>query len=201
MDPITGMALLSALGGLASGFNDNKGSMERVPILNEDQQRLLSQMMPHLGRGQESGLNYINQILSNDPEAMRAFEAPYMRQFQQDIVPAISERFAGMGTGGTLSSSGLDQSLGQAGRELSENLASLRANLKQNALGSLQGLTSQAMRPTFETVYHQPQAGYLGGLLGGLGQGAGQMMGYQMMNGSPSGSGAGGKNMFNWLNS
>lgn len=53
-------------------------------------------------------------------------EAPMMRQFQEEIVPSIAERFSGMGA---QSSSAFAQSMGQAGAGLQERLAALKGNL------------------------------------------------------------------------
>jgi len=140
------------------------------PQQNQMQQMLLSQLMQAMPQGFE----YLQNILSDDPDAMQQFEAPMMQQFERDVLPTISERFAGMGSGGAQDSSGFQQTLGQAGKDLSTQLAQLRAQLKGQAMGQLSGMTGQGFTPSFETTYQQPQMGLLGGLLGGLGQGAGK---------------------------
>jgi hypothetical protein len=186
MDPMTMMALMSLLGAGASGLGaassgggmfGTPGSFDQISNLTPEQQKMISQLMPQLQQGQGLGMDWITDMLSNDPEAMAKFEAPYKRQFEQETVPGIAERFAGMGTGGSQSSSAMNQSMGQAGRELSEKLAALKGNLQQSAMGSLQGMMGMGMQPQFENVYNQPKTGFLGGLAGGLGQGAGQMAG------------------------
>jgi len=180
---IAGLMALAGAGGAGATsaahggnfFTGRRGGFEQQSLLDPQQQALRSQMMGGLGQAQGQGLDYINQILSNDPEAFAEFEAPMMRQFQQDIVPGIAERFAGMGTHGAQSSSAQNIAFGQAGKELSESLAAMRAGLKQNALGNLQGMMGTAMQPTMDTMYRQPSGGFFGGLAG-LGQGAGNMM-------------------------
>ena len=184
-------ALMAGAGGVAGGmasknaggsfFGGSQGGFDQVSRLTPQQQEMFSQMFPGLMQAQGSGLDWINQILSGDPEAFANFEAPFKRQFEQETVPGIAERFAGLGSHGAQSSSAMNQTMAQAGRELSENLAALRGNLQQNALGQIQGLTGQAMQPTFESVYKQPTTGFLGGLAGGAGQGAGSLFGLQAL--------------------
>jgi len=191
MDPMTIMALMSLLGagvgGVAGGLGSSKsggnfftgspGGFEQVSRFTPEQQQQFSQLLSGLGPAQGAGLDLINQLLSGDEEAFAKFEAPFKRQFEQETVPGIAERFAGMGSHGAQSSSAMQQTMGQAGRELSENLASLRGNLQQNALSQLQGMMGMGFQPTFESVYRQPTTGFFGGLAGGLGQGAGQIGG------------------------
>ena len=82
------------------------------------------------GQAEQSGLNYLQSIMSQDPEMMKQFEAPYMRQFNEEIVPQTAERFAGMGG---MNSSGFQQTMGQAGSSLMERLAVLRGGLGMQA--------------------------------------------------------------------
>lgn len=64
-------------------------------------------------------------------------EAPMMRQFQEEIVPSIAERFSGMGA---QSSSAFKQSLSQAGAGLQERLAALKGQtMLQGTQQQLQG--------------------------------------------------------------
>ena len=160
-------------------FGD-KGGFEQVKSQTPQQQALFNQLMGSLGGAQGSGLEWLQQILSGDEGAFSQFEAPLQRQFQQETVPGIAERFAGMGTHGAQSSSAMNQTMGQAGRELSENLGALRGGLQQNALSQLQGLMGQAYQPTFESVYRQPTMGLAGGLASGFGSGAGQAAGMSL---------------------
>lgn len=182
--------------GLMDWLFGSSGGMEQVSSLTPQQQELMNQLVGGLGPAQMQGLQYLNSILSGDPEAFSAFEAPMKRQFEQETIPMIAERFAGMGSHGAQGSSAQDLAFGQAGRELSENLAAMREGLKQQSLGQLQGLLGMGMRPTFENVYMQPTGGALGGLLTGAGGGAGMAVGAgplaQLFNlGKSSGGGAG----------
>ena len=130
----------------------------------------------------QSGGNYLQQLLSNEPGAFEAFEAPYMKNFQQNIAPQIAERFGGYGTGaGGLNSSGFQNSIAQAGYNLQAQLASLRGGLQQNAVNQglqyaqqpysnlLGGLGVQAFQP-----YHtQRQSGFYENMLQALAGSAG----------------------------
>jgi hypothetical protein len=134
-----------------------------------------------------AGTDYLQNLLSNGPGAYQAFEQPYLERFNQQIAPGIAERFAGMGTGGgALSSSGLQNSLAQAGRGLQTDLAALRGQLQMQALpqayqyaqGPLQNVL-QAAQQIPNQYYERPgQQGFLQGGLnafaGGFGNSAGK---------------------------
>lgn len=145
--------------------------------LNPQQQGLFNQQSGGLGSLQPQIMQYLQQLLSGSPESTAAFEAPYMRQFNEQTVPALAERFAGLGA---TSSSGFQQALGQAGAGLSENLASLREGLRGGAaqqgmsgIHDLLNMNTQALVPK--------QMGFLKqlllGLSGGIGQGVGSIGG------------------------
>ncbi len=129
----------------------------------------------------KSGSSYLQNLLSGAPNATAEFNAPYLQQFQQQIVPGLSERFAGMGTGaGALASSGFNQTMAQAGSGLQSTLAALRQQLmgqaSQQALGyaqqpwanKYQGLQTNA----FENVNTPDTPGFLGTFGPALLQGA-----------------------------
>jgi len=191
MEPMTMMALmglLSAAGAGAAGgaaskgqggnfWTGSQGGFDQVSKLTPEQQQQFGDLLQGIGGAQGSGMEWLQGILSGDDEAFNKYEAPFKRQFEQETVPGIAERFAGLGSHGAQSSSAMNQTMGQAGRELTENLASLRGNLQQNAMSQLQGLMSTAYQPTFESVYKQPTTGTLGGFGQGLASGAGTMFG------------------------
>jgi len=84
----------------------------------------------------ESGSNFLQQLFNPSSQSMQDFQAPYMENFNQNIVPDIANRFAGMGTGASgLSSSGFQQTLGQAGRGLQKDLASMRGQMQMQGAG------------------------------------------------------------------
>lgn len=142
-----------------------------------------------------AGSDYLQSILSQDPQAMKNFERPFMENFEQNIAPGIAERFAGMGTGGgASSSSALNNSLAQAGRGLQSDIAAMRSNLGMQA--SQIGL-NYAQQPynnmqagfqqrPFENVYQPGTQGFLSqagkGIMTGIGYGVGGPMGGAAVN-------------------
>src|SRR3984885_15748413 len=118
--------------GLLSGFG---GGPKKEKLRTFDpyspEQRAYSNQLLEGAQGQQANvLNYLNSILSDNPELLEQFEAPAMQNFQRRTVPGILERFNG-------NSSALNQTLGEAGKELQLGLSQQRANLKQNALQQL----------------------------------------------------------------
>lgn len=148
--------------------------MKQQSALTPQQQEFQSMLLNMLGGSSGMGFDFINQILSGDEEAFKDFEAPIKRQFEQEVVPGIAERFAGMGSGGAQNSSAMMQTMGRAGSELSQNLAQLRSGLKMGALQQLQGLMGLGQQKSVENVYDPGAYGVVGGMLQGAGEGAGK---------------------------
>lgn len=97
-----------------------------------------------------------------------AFEAPEMRRFQEQTVPGLAERFAGLGAG-SQSSSAFRQALGGAGADLSERLAKIggeREDAATNQLMQLLGLSTEGLVQKEQPFWKQ----LLLGLSGGVGQ-------------------------------
>ena len=123
----------------------------QLSTMSGGQSQLLKQLLGAL-QGQSSniqqsplfqqGSSYLQNLLSGSPQSTAAFEAPYMRQFNEQTIPALAERFSGLGSGAQ-SSSAFNQALGAAGAGLSENLASLRAQLQMSGLGQALGYAQQ----------------------------------------------------------
>lgn len=156
--------------------------LKKANKFTDQQQGFQQNLLQGMGQPIGSGLEYLQQILSGDPEALKAFEAPMMQQFEQDIIPGIAERFAGMGTAGAQDSSAFQQSLGRAGKELSTNLAAMKQGLMGQAMQQLQGLTGQGMQTGIENMYDPGSYGLVGGFLQGAGEGAGKAgMNYFLM--------------------
>lgn len=153
------------------GHSPEKQQFEK---LTPEQQQYQNQVLGMLGGSSGMGFDWLNQILSGDEEAFKAFEDPIKRQFEREIVPGISERFAGMGTGGAQDSSAFQQTLGKAGADLSTNLAALRSGLKMDAMKQLQGFMQPAYAQSYENVYDPGAYGIVGGMLQGAGEGAGK---------------------------
>lgn len=165
---------------LSNFFLGQPGRIEAVPTGTQQQQDLISQLLGGL-TGQQfgggplgAGLQNIFGLLSGAPEALEAFQAPALRQFQERIIPGIAEQFSGAGTG---DSSAFGQQLGAAGAGLAERLSAQRGGLQQQALSQLQGLLGLAQRPQFEPTAIPGSRGLLQPLAEGLGGGLGQLGG------------------------
>ncbi len=149
-------------------FGGKKESFKQIPTMSTGQQQLLNQLLGGLGGPLSEGLGGLSQLLGGDTEA---FEAPLMRQYSEQTIPMLAERFSGAGAQG---SSAFTQALSQSGAGLSEQLGALRGGLQQQGLGQLSQLLGMGMgAKPFETAYQPGQQGFLGGLMPGLGQAGG----------------------------
>lgn len=107
---------------------------ERFSTLSGQQQDIYDTLLSKL-KGQLGG------------EGMDTFKAPYLREFEEKIIPGLAERFAGMGAG-SQSSSAFQQALGSSGADLSERLGVLGAQREQGALsglGNLLGMQTEGL--------------------------------------------------------
>ena len=155
-------------------FGKGDRSKRRTLHTPEQQQHLKN----YLSKGIEtsplygSGSDFLSSLLSNEPGAFEAFEAPYKTQFQQEIAPGIAERFTGMGTGaGAQSSSALNNSLSAAGRQLTENLAYLRGGLQMQALPQALNYAQQPYSNTIAGLNVRPHENtYQPGNVGAFGE-------------------------------
>jgi hypothetical protein len=152
--------------------------------LSPDQQQLWQQgygAMQGQGAGGAYGdtADYYRSLLAGDSQTEQAMAAPMQRQFQQETIPGLAEQFAGMGSGG-LSSSGFRNAGVQAGVDLQERLANIRAGLRQQGAQGLQGMYSQMMQPTVENIHRPETYGLMGGMAQGAGQGLGMAAGMAM---------------------
>jgi len=190
-------AFLPALATAAGSFLANKfgggGSKDKVkkmPTMSRGQTRFfnnfLQQMQGLQGSAYPQAIGQLQGMLDPNSQIYKDVSAPYMRQFNEQTVPALAERFASAGNGlgaqgGALSSSGFGQALGAAGAGLSENLASLRAQMQQNAIQSIlgqynQGAATALGKDTFAYGQRQgtqsPLQAGIGGFFSGLTPGA-----------------------------
>lgn len=185
---------------------------KKVSTMSKGQKGFLNQLLGQM-RGQssdisqnslfQSGSNYLQGLLSGSPDAIKSFEAPEMRRFYEQTVPALAERFSGMGAGAQKSSA-FQQALGQSGAALSEGLASLRGQLQMGAAGQALGYAQQpisnlqgfgqmalgantmAFMPKQQPFWQQLLSGLAGGAAQGLGS-AGSMWGLSKFGGGLSG--------------
>lgn len=146
-----------------------KDQMKQVPTMTKEQKALLDQILQmtgpggQLGQGYQKSLGYQLQLMDPNSEAVRQFTEPYMKEFEQQTVPGLAERFAGAGAmGGGLSSSGFGQALSSAGGNLQSQLAQLKAGLGQQAAQSLMGQYGSMAGMGLSAQpfgYQQPQQG------------------------------------------
>lgn len=161
--------------GMFGGMED-KNKIKNVPRLTPEQMENFKQLQgaikgPGAGGAFGDVADYYRGNLSNNPQDFDAFAAPSMRQYNQDIVPGISEQFAGMGSGG-LTSSGFRNSQIQGATDLSERLGTLRANLRQQSASGLANLGQLGLGNYSENVRDQPQPGFAQAAGEGLGEAA-----------------------------
>ncbi len=130
-------------------FTGNNEQRENVSNLRPEQEGLYNQLQGAAQGGGNGGAfgdaaNYYRNNLSDNPADFNSFAAPALRQYNEDIVPGLSEQFAGMGAGG-LSSSGFQNAQIQGATDLSERLGALRANLRQSSAQGLQNIGQQGL--------------------------------------------------------
>jgi len=168
---------------------------KRVSTLRPEQEPLYQQlqnanMQQGAGGSFGAAADYYRDLLSDDSQTAQSMFAPEQRRFNEDIIPGLSEQFAGMGAGG-LSSSGFRNAAVNAGTDLSERLGAIRAQLRQQGAAGLANLGGMGLQNYSQDVTTQPgtqgflsQISPLAGAAAGafLGGPSGAMMGYQLGN-------------------
>lgn len=181
-------------GGLASGaagsfFQGSPEKRDNVSLLRKEQEPLYRQainagMRPGAGGAFGESADFYRNWLNggqNDQQNYNDLSAPILRQYNQDIVPGLSEQFAGMGAGG-LSSSGFRNAQIQGATDLAERLGSLRAQLRQhgdtmrfNAAQGLTGIGQQGLQNYSQNMTtQQGTPGFLSEAASGVGKAATQ---------------------------
>lgn len=163
---------------------------ENVSTLRPEQEQLYNQLQqanlqPGAGGSFGTAADYYRGLLSDNNADMGAFAAPELRRYNEDIVPGLSEQFAGMGAGG-LSSSGFRNAQVQGATDLSERLAQIRANLRHSAAQGLQGIGMAGLQNYSQNMTTQQGSP---GLLAQAAPAAGTAIGAYF--GGPAGAAAG----------
>lgn len=120
-----------------------KPGVQQYDLFNPQQQQVQNGINQNLQGGNQNAFDWLNSILSDEEGAFEDYEAPYKEQFEQETIPMLMEKFGGLGA---KNSSAFNQTLARAGRGFSKDLASQRANLKQNAVQMLQNYGNQGLQ-------------------------------------------------------
>ncbi len=135
--------------------------LQQVPKFTEQQQDIFSQLQQGAAGAIPQGFEQILSMLTQDPEAAKQFEAPAMRQFHQEILPSIAQKFATQFGEGSRSSSGFRQAVGAAGAGLEERLQAQRGERSGQAMNQLMQMIQAGLLPQFDTLLRQRQPGLL----------------------------------------
>lgn len=183
-------------------FTGTPEKHKRVSTLLPEQQGLFQQLQ-NAGMNQGAGgafggaADYYRDLLSDDSSTFNAMQAPEMRKFNEEIIPGLSEQFAGMGAGG-LSSSGFRNAAVNAGTDLSERLGSIRAQLKSQGAQGLANIGQMGLGNYSQDVMTQPGSqGFLSNIAPAVGAATGMFAGGPMgaMAGYQAGNAFGGQNV------
>lgn len=147
---------LGGLTGLLGGGKSKPAKFKQQPMYSPQQMQAFNDILQQAQSGNKNAFNYLNSILSDEEGAFEDFERPYQEKFQQQTVPSILERFS---AGGARSSSALNQTLGQAARGLSGDLAAQRAQLKNNAISQLLNYTKTGLQQTSQPYVQERTPG------------------------------------------
>ncbi len=128
-----------ALNKWGSGSDEKHEQVPNIAPYQEPLAKQAAQAGLRRGAGGAFGesADYYRDNLSDNPADLEKFYRPEQRKFYEDVIPNLSEQFAGMGAGG-LSSSGFRNSATSAGVDLAERLGALRANLRMQSAQGLQ---------------------------------------------------------------
>lgn len=201
---MTLMALMTAISGVGSALTSNQGRQSST--FNKGQRSAIDDILSSIkgmkgsaqditqNQNYQTGQDWL-QSMFNDPEFFKNFEAPAMRQFNEEILPGVANRFASQGSGGSLGSTAFRNQIGRESSNLATNLAAMRGQMQQQAIPQLLGYSQQpfsnyqsllntALGKGTQDVYQPPSAGPFGGafasLLSAFAQSAGNKFGSSM---------------------
>lgn len=164
-------AVVTALSAILARMGQKKESFQQIPRYNQGQQNYQNNLLGNLSNQNtditqnplyQSGSNALQRILGGDTSQ---FEAPLMRQFNEEIIPNIASRFSSIGAG-SQGGSDFQHALGDASAGLTERLGALRGGLQlqaapqalnfaQQPMNNLYSLLQYAMQPQSDTL-HRP---------------------------------------------
>ncbi len=137
---MTWAAAIPAFATLLATLYNSKG--EEKSTYSQSQQDLLDNSISNgpqdlnKNAGYNQGMDWLMGMF-NDPEFFNNFEAPLQRQFEEETIPGLTNRFAAMGSGGSLGSTGFRNQMGREASRLQESIASLRGGMQQQGVNQL----------------------------------------------------------------
>ena len=124
--------------------------MKKFDQYSPEQNDFFKQFMSQLqglggqGGGAQNAMGLLQDYLNPESDVYKNFEKPYMQEFEQQTLPGIANRYAGLNAmGGGLSSSGFGQSLGAAGSQLQTNLAGMKSQMQRQSINDILGQYNQ----------------------------------------------------------
>lgn len=187
-----GPLVLGGLGGKGEqhGSTYSKGARSAIDQVLEDIKTMKGSSQDiQQNPNYQTGENWL-QSMFNDPDFFKNFEAPLQRQFEENTIPDLANRFAAQGSGGALGSTGFRNQLAREGSNLHTNIAALRGNMQQQGANQLLNYAQQPFQnlmqlyglgttPT-QNTYQGASSGPLGNIAAGLSGGAATYWGNQM---------------------
>ncbi len=155
------MAIGNFMNNLLKMIVGSPEQLQQVPRFTQPQQDIFSELQQGAGGAIPEVFQQIMSMLTQDPEAAKQFEAPAMRQFHEEIVPTIAQRFTSQFGTGSKSSSGFRQALGAAGAGLEERLSKQRGERGGQAINQLLQLIQGSLTPQHDTLLRPRQPGLL----------------------------------------
>lgn len=195
MDPMTMMLLAGLASGGIGALTGEKGKQGSTYNKNQlsGMDAILNQIKGGIGgpnqditqnQNYQQGSDWLSNLFGNDQGFWNQFEAPLQRKFSEETTPDLANRFASMGSGGSLGSTGFRNQLAREGSNLGTNIAALRGGMQQQGVGQalqygqqpVQNWMQQLMgvlNPT-QNTYQGPSTGGFGSLAAPLISGAAQ---------------------------
>lgn len=149
------------MGGFSDFMFGTPEIRENVSTLRPEQEGLYKQLTnAGLNRGAGGAFgnsaDYYRNLMGDDSEDFNSFANPELRRFRESIIPDLAEQFAGMGSGGGISSSGFRNASVSAGTDLSERLGAIRAQLRQQGAQGLAGIGQMGLQNYSQNMVTQP---------------------------------------------
>ena len=160
-----------------SGASGEDAKLKKVDIYTKEQKKLHKKVVKSIDTKAfnlkkdplfKAGQKFVQDMLNPSSEAFKKFEAPYLRDFRETVIPELAERFSGYGA---QDSSGFTRALSHRSSALKENLAALKTQGMMDA---------SSMALNYAQAPAQMQQSLISSALGS------QPFGYQVMPGKQS---------------